>query len=44
MNEKFLIEQVSGIKRIKFFSSPTYNDAEQVINEIADNFPDVSLP
>lgn len=39
MNEKYLIEHVGGITRITFSSKPTYDDAKQVIDEIADDFP-----
>ena len=39
MDNKYLIEHVDGITRIEFSKNPTYSDAQDVIDEIADNFP-----
>jgi len=35
----YLIEHVNGITRIQFSKNPTYNDAQTVIDDIAENFP-----
>ena len=39
MDEKYTIEHVDSITRIEFSKNPTYSDAQDVIDEIADNFP-----
>lgn len=39
MDNEYLIEHVDGITRIEFSKNPRYSDAQDVIDEIADNFP-----
>jgi hypothetical protein len=39
MTEKYKIEHVDGVTRIKFFSKPSYEDTQMVIDEIAANYP-----
>lgn len=39
MEDKYLIKHVNGITRIEFSKNPSYSDAREVIDDIADNFP-----
>lgn len=39
MSKNYLIEHENGITKIKFYSKPTYNEAKDAIDDIAENFP-----
>jgi len=39
MENKYLIKHVNSITRIKFSKNPSYSDAREVIDDIAENFP-----
>ena len=39
MSEKYQIEYLNGITKIRFTSRPTFDEVKIVINDIAENYP-----
>jgi len=39
MSNKYKIEYLNGITKIKYFQKPIYSDAKEIIDEVVDKFP-----